>query len=83
MATIRDVPKEGGFSSTTVSFVLNKARLAACIPNKYQDANRGACTGVPYDSASTHGGMGAKAASVALQRIGDIDESWPQTVFFA
>ena len=32
MVTIRDVAKESGFSSTTVSIVLNNAPLARYIP---------------------------------------------------
>ena len=40
MVTIRDVAKESGFSSTTVSIVLNDAPLARYIPAGHQEAYR-------------------------------------------
>ena len=39
MVTIRDVAKESGFSSTTVSIVLNNAPLARYIPGRHQEAH--------------------------------------------
>ena len=40
MVTIRDVAKESGFSSTTVSIVLNNAPLARYIPGHHQKTYR-------------------------------------------
>ena len=48
MVTIRDVAKASGFSSTTVSIVLNNAPLARYIPNSTKNKITGAAKKLGY-----------------------------------
>ena len=54
MVTIRDVAKESGFSSTTVSIVLNDAPLARYIPPVTKKRIEKAAEKIVHKGASVH-----------------------------